>query len=73
MNGVYDADPEKNPNAKRYTTLSYLDVISKNLNVMDATAITMCMEANIPIMVSKLDTKGSVKNALLSNSGTIVK
>lgn len=73
VNGVYDDDPEKNPNAKRYTTLSYLDVISKNLHVMDVTAITMCMEANMPIMVFKLDGNGSVKNALLSTNGTIVK
>ena len=53
VDGIYDSDPMKNPSAKKYQKLSYLDVISQKLDVMDATAITMCMEANLPILVFK--------------------
>ena len=74
VDGIYDADPMKNPNAKKFNELTYLDVISKRLDVMDATAITMCMEANLPIMVFKLAEPGSVRYALTHEStGTIVK
>src|SRR5690606_11346007 len=74
VDGIYDSDPMKNPGAKKFTELSYLDVISKKLDVMDATAITMCMEANLPIMVFKLGEPGSVKQALTQPGiGTIVK
>jgi uridylate kinase len=73
VDGIYDSDPMKNPGAKKYQTLSYLDVISQKLDVMDATAITMCMEANLPIMVFKLAEPGSVRNALLNDGvGTTV-
>src|SRR5690606_20602382 len=73
VDGIYDCDPMKNPSAKKYRRLSYLDVIQKKLNVMDATAITMCMEADLPIMVFKLSDRGSVRQALLDeNIGTIV-
>jgi uridylate kinase len=74
VDGIYDSDPMKNPNAKKFSELSYLDVISKKLDVMDATAITMCMEANLPIMVFKLGEPGSVKRALTQPGiGTTVK
>jgi uridylate kinase len=74
VDGIYDADPMKHPNAKKYTELTYLDVISRKLDVMDATAITMCMEANLPIMVFKLAEPGSVRHALLNEGvGTTVK
>ncbi len=73
VDGIYDSDPMKNPNAKKYQKLSYLDVISQKLDVMDATAITMCMEANLPIMVFKLAEPGSVRQALLNDGvGTTV-
>lgn len=73
VDGVYDSDPTKNANAKRFDKISYIDVISKKLNVMDATAITMCMEAELPILVCKLDEPGSIKNAILNkNVGTLV-
>ena len=73
VDGIYDSDPMKNPNAKKYKKVSYLDVISQKLDVMDATAITMCMEANLPIMVFKLAEPGSVRQALLNDSvGTTV-
>lgn len=74
VDGIYDADPMKFPNAKKYSQLTYLDVISNKLDVMDATAITMCMEANLPIMVFKLGEPGSVRHALMNDGvGTIVK
>lgn len=74
VDGVYDADPMKVPNAKRFTSLSYIDVISKKLNVMDATAITMCMESGLPILVFKLDKHGCVRKALTDETvGTLVR
>ena len=73
VDGIYDKDPQNFKDAKRYGELSYLDVISRKLQVMDATAITMCMEANLPIMVFKLGEQGSVLAALEDPSlGTIV-
>lgn len=73
VNGIFDCDPAKNAQAKKFQTLSYLDVISKKLQVMDATAITMCMEAKLPILVCKLDQTGDVLAALADPSrGTIV-
>ncbi len=74
VDGIYSEDPQKSSGAKKFTTLSYLEVIAKQLKVMDATAITMCMEANLPIKVFKLQEKGSVLRALLGDSiGTTVK
>ena len=64
VDGIYDSDPVKNKNAKRFKELSYLEVISKKLKVMDATAITMSMEANLPILVFKLQKKGCVLDSL---------
>lgn len=74
VEGVYDSDPKKNPAAKKFDELTYLDVIAKQLKVMDATAITMCMEGNLPIMVFKMGERGCVTKALEgSQNGTIVK
>ena len=73
VNGVYDCDPEQNKDAKLFDSLSFDDAITKNLKVMDATAITMCMESNIPILVFKLDEPGCVRRAILGESnGTLV-
>ncbi len=73
VDGIYDSDPTKNPDAKKFDKITYLETISKNLQVMDATAITMCMEAKIPIMVFKLDKPGCLNQALNDHSkGTIV-
>ena len=73
VDGIYDADPDGNPEATKFEKLSYLDVISKKLKVMDATAITMCMEAKIPICVFKLGEPGSVLKAVQGESqGTLV-
>ncbi len=54
VDGVYDADPKTNPNAKRFERLSYIEVLNRRLQVMDSTAISLCMENNMPIMVLNL-------------------
>lgn len=74
VDGIYNQDPQKSSDAKKFTSLSYLEVIAKQLKVMDATAITMCMEAKLPIKVFKLHDRGSVLKALQEDSiGTTVK
>lgn len=64
VDGIYDSDPMKNPEAVKFDDLKYIDVISKKLQVMDATAITMCMEAKMPIIVFKIDGDDSAYKAL---------
>jgi uridylate kinase len=75
VDGVYDSDPKKNPNAKKFEELTYLDVISKELKVMDATAIAMCMETGLPIRVFKMEGQGCVRRAIEGEPGfgTLVK
>jgi len=74
VDGIYDSDPAKNPAAKKFDTLTYLDVIQRKLDVMDATAITMCMEAGLPIHVFKMGDEGCVKRAVSGvKMGTIVR
>jgi uridylate kinase len=73
VDGVYDADPKINPNAKRYRTLTYGHVLQHDLKVMDSTAIALCKDNNIPIMVFDLSVPGNIKRALMGESiGTIV-
>lgn len=73
IDGVYDSDPKKNPKAVKFDTLSYMDVINKGLNVMDITAVTLCMENKIPIIAFALNSKdGLVKAAVGENIGTII-
>lgn len=74
VDGVYDSDPKKNPNAKRYNEISYNDVITKNLKVMDLTAISMAKENNLPIIIFKQEDKKSLTNALKGKGNyTIIK
>jgi len=73
VDGIYSEDPINNPQAERYEVLSYLDVISRKLNIMDATSVTMCMEANLPICVFKMQTEGCILAAITSKIGTIVR
>ena len=74
VGGIYDKDPKIHQDAVKYQELSYLDVISEQLQVMDATAITMCMEASMPILVFELRGGGSVLRALEDPAmGTIVR
>jgi uridylate kinase len=73
VDGVYSADPVKYPDAVRYEDISYSEVIEKELRVMDATAITLCKENKIPIIVFKLLERGNLKHILLGKKlGTIV-
>ena len=73
VDGVYDVDPMKNPNATKFDTVSYLDVLKKGLRVMDATAISLCMENNLPIVVFDL-TEGNnlLRVARGEKVGTVV-
>ncbi len=64
VDGVYDADPKKNPNAKRYETLSYDRVLSDNLKVMDASAVALCRDNNIPIVVFSIREQGNLAKVL---------
>ena len=61
VDGIYDSDPEKNPNAVRYEQVTFQEAISKKLNVMDMTAFTLCQENNIPIMVFDMNRKGNLQ------------
>lgn len=73
VDGVYDSDPEKNADAFKFDRISYLDVVKKGLNVMDATAVTLCMENSLPIIVFNLKTEGNLKRIVLGkNVGTRV-
>ena len=73
VDGVYDSDPKVNPDAKMYTHLSDLDIIQKQLGVMDNTATTLCMNNNIPIVVFNIDTEGSIIAACTGKEiGTLV-
>lgn len=71
--GVYDSDPRTNPDAKKFKRLSYLEVIKRELGVMDATATTLCKDNNIPILVFSIDIRGNIlKAAAGEDIGTIV-
>ncbi len=73
VDGVYSADPFKDPDAKKFKKISYMDVLKKGLNVMDSTAISLCMDNALPIMVFNVRKKGNIKRVMEGkNIGTIV-
>ena len=73
VDGIYDSDPKKNPDAKKYDRLTYMEALSKQLQVMDATAISLCMENHMPLMVLNLWEEGSLRKALMGEKvGTLV-
>ena len=73
VDGIYSADPVKDPSATRYRHLSYLDVLKKNLKVMDSTAISLCMDNDLPIIVFDLGVKGNITRVVLGEEiGTTV-
>ena len=73
VDGVYDSDPQLNPQAKKYDELKYLEVIQKGLGVMDTTATSLCMDNKIPIIVFGIDEPGNIVKAALGYSiGTVV-
>jgi len=73
VDGVYTADPVKDPSARRYATLSYMDVLQKELKVMDATAVSLCMDNDMPLVVFDLTTPGNVMRVVMGEDvGTLV-
>ena len=74
VEGVYDSDPRKNPLARRFRTLTYIDVLKQQLSVMDSTAITLCMDNSLPIVVFDMTNRGNIVQAVLhpGDIGTLV-
>lgn len=73
VDGVYSADPEKDPNATRFDEISFDEVINRNLHIMDQTAFTLCRENNLPILVFDMNTKGNLKRLILGEKiGTLI-
>ncbi|MFC0180065.1 UMP kinase [Thorsellia kenyensis] len=73
VDGVYDADPEKNPNAKMFSHLTYQEVLEKELKVMDLAAFTLARDHKMPIRVFNMNKPGALRNAILSESeGTLI-
>ncbi|MEE2959411.1 MAG: UMP kinase [Myxococcota bacterium] len=73
VDGVYDSDPVKNPAATKFDKLSYLDVLQKNLSVMDSTAISLCRDNQLPIIIFNMQESGNIRRVVLGESiGTIV-
>jgi uridylate kinase len=74
VDGVYDADPVKSSEACRFDELTYLDVLKQNLKVMDLTAISLCMDNRLPIIVFNLTKKGNIKRVILGETvGTLIR
>jgi uridylate kinase len=73
VDGVYDSDPKKNPKAKRFAKVSYIDALRLRLKVMDSTAFSLCMDNNVPIIVFDMFKKGNLKRVALGEKvGTLV-
>ena len=73
VDGVYSADPVKDPTATKFDRLTYIEVLQKDLRVMDATAISLCMDNNLPIIVFDLNTSGNINRIVRGESvGTLV-
>lgn len=74
VDGVYDSDPKKNPDAKKYDAITYLDVLNQGLQVMDSTAASLCMDNRIPICVFSIQDPENIKRAVCGEPiGTLVK
>ncbi len=74
VDGIYDSDPVTNPEAKRFSEITYLDVINKGLKVMDSTAITLARDNDMPIIVFDIEKEGNIRKALMGESvGTVVR
>lgn len=73
VNGIYTADPEKDPHAKKFETISFRECIDMNLKIMDMTAFTLCMENNLPIIVFDMNEDGNLKRIVMGKKvGTLV-
>ena len=74
VDGIYTADPEKDPNAQKFSEITYQEILAKGLRIMDLTAITMCMENQMPIYVFDMDTEGNLLKVVQGDLiGTLVK
>jgi uridylate kinase len=74
VDGIYDSDPKTNPNAKRYDTVDYDTVLAENLKVMDASAVALCRDNNIPIVVFSIRERGNLAKVLAGEgTQTVVK
>ena len=74
VDGIYDADPKSNPDAVKFDELTYIDVLQRGLQVMDSTAISLCMDNKLPILVFNMETDGNIQRALAGDAvGTIVR
>ena len=74
VDGIYEADPVTHPTAKRYDELTYLQVIEKNLKIMDGTAVTLCRDNNVPLIVFNIKEPGNIRRAVMGEKvGTVVK
>ena len=74
VNGIYSADPEKDPTAKKFETMSFKQCIDMNLKIMDMTAFTLCMENSLPIIVFDMNEPGNLKRVVMGEKvGTLVK
>lgn len=73
VDGIYDSDPVKNPDAKRFESISYLDILTRELHIMDSTAISLCMDNKLPLIVFSLEPMGNMDKALKGEPvGTVV-
>jgi len=73
VDGIFDSDPEKNPNALKFQTISYEDILKKNLRVMDMTAVSLCKENSLPLIVFNMDIPGNLLAVVKGeNVGTVV-
>jgi uridylate kinase len=73
VDGVYDSDPLKNPQAKKFTELTYIEMLNRGLGVMDATAASLCMDNKIPLIVFDLNEEGNIKKAVFGEKiGTYI-
>jgi uridylate kinase len=74
VDGIYDSDPKTNPDAVKFDELEYIDVLNRGLQVMDSTAISLCMDNNLPILVFNMEVPGNIERALRGDAvGTLVK
>ena len=73
VDGVYDSDPEKNPNAIKFDKISYIDILKNNLRIMDLTAVSLCQENNLPMMVFNMDLPGNLLKLVMGEAvGTFI-
>ncbi len=75
VDGIYSSDPMKDPAAKKYNTVTYIDVLKKGLSIMDSTAVSLCMDNSLPIVVFNLRGSGNIRKLLIEGKkvGTLVK